>query len=120
MVLLGAIGIPEIKAHIAAFLGLVAALAVAVIGFGMPASMAGMAAVYGAGYGLWPIGWIILNVIFLYQLTAEKGEFEVLQRSIRGISDDRRLQLLFIAFSFGAFFEGPPASARRSRSPRRC
>ncbi|MFO1047943.1 MAG: L-lactate permease [Geminicoccaceae bacterium] len=106
VVLLGAIGILEIKAHIAAFLGLVAALAVAVVGFGMPASMAGMAAIYGAGYGLWPIGWIILNVIFLYQLTAEKGEFEVLQRSIRGISDDRRLQLLFIAFSFGAFFEG--------------
>ena len=53
-----------------------------------------------------PIGWIILNVIFLYQLTNEKGEFDVLQRSIRGISDDRRLQLLFIAFCFGAFFEG--------------
>ena len=72
----------------------------------MPASMALMAAVYGGGYGLWPIGWIILNVIFLYQLTNEKGEFDVLQRSIRNISDDRRLQLLFIAFSFGAFFEG--------------
>ena len=57
-------------------------------------------------FGLFPIGWIILNVIFLYQLTNEKGEFDVLQRSIRNISDDRRLQLLFIAFSFGAFFEG--------------
>jgi lactate permease len=68
--------------------------------------MAGMTAVYGAAYGLMPIGWIILNVIFLYQLTKEKGEFDVLQGSIRGISDDRRLQLLFIAFSFGAFFEG--------------
>src|SRR4051794_41916961 len=68
--------------------------------------MAVMAAVYGAGFGLWPIGWIILNIIFLYQLTQEKGEFDVLQRSIRNISDDRRLQLLFIAFSFGAFFEG--------------
>ncbi|MEK0081911.1 L-lactate permease [Benzoatithermus flavus] len=106
VVLLGAIGILEIKAHIAAILGLAAALLVAIVGFGMPAGMAGMAAVYGAGYGLWPIGWIILNVIFLYQLTSKKGEFDVLQRSIRGISDDRRLQLLFIAFSFGAFFEG--------------
>ncbi len=106
MVLLGAIGILEIKAHVAALLGLAAALAVAVVGFGMPAGMAAMAAVYGAGYGLWPIGWIILNVIFLYQLTNEKGEFDILQRSIRNISDDRRLQLLFIAFSFGAFFEG--------------
>ena len=106
VVLLGAIGILEIKAHIAAALGLVAALLVAIVGFGMPSDMALMSAVYGAGYGLWPIGWIILNVIFLYQLTSEKGEFEVLQRSIRNISDDRRLQLLFIAFSFGAFFEG--------------
>jgi lactate permease len=106
VVLLGAIGIFEIKAHIAALLGLLSALLVAVLGFGMPSSMALMSAVYGAGYGLWPIGWIILNVIFLYQLTNEKGEFDVLQRSIRGISDDRRLQLLFIAFSFGAFFEG--------------
>ena len=106
VVLLGAIGILEIKAHIAALLGLVAALLIAIVGFGMPSSMALMAAVYGGGYGLWPIGWIILNVIFLYQLTNEKGEFDVLQRSIRNISDDRRLQLLFIAFSFGAFFEG--------------
>ena len=106
VVLLGAIGIFEIRAHIAAALGLVAALLIAVVVFGMPTQMALMSAVFGAGYGLWPIGWIILNVIFLYQLTNEKGEFDVLQRSIRGISDDRRLQLLFIAFCFGAFFEG--------------
>ena len=79
---------------------------IAIVVFGMPSGMAVMSAVYGAGFGLWPIGWIILNVIFLYQLTAEKGEFDVLQRSIRNISDDRRLQLLFIAFCFGAFFEG--------------
>ncbi len=106
IVLLGAIGIFEIRAHIAAMLGLASALLVAVFGFGMPAGMAGMTAVFGAGYGLMPIGWIILNVIFLYQLTNEKGEFDVLRRSIRNISDDRRMQLLFIAFSFGAFFEG--------------
>ena len=106
LVLLGAIGIFEMRAHLAALLGLASALLVAVLGFGMPAGMAGMAAVYGAGFGLMPIGWIIVNVIFLYQLTNEKGEFDVLQRSIRGISDDRRLQLLFIAFCFGAFFEG--------------
>ena len=106
IVLLGAIGIFEIRAHIAAMLGLASALLVAVLGFGMPAGMAGMTALFGAGYGLMPIGWIILNVIFLYQLTNEKGEFDVLRRSIRNISDDRRMQLLFIAFSFGAFFEG--------------
>jgi lactate permease len=106
IVLLGAIGIFEIRAHIAALLGLASALVVAVLVFGMPAGMAGMSAVFGAGFGLMPIGWIILNVIFLYQLTNEKGEFDVLRHSIRGISDDRRMQVLFIAFSFGAFFEG--------------
>jgi lactate permease len=106
IVLLGSIGIFEMKAHLAALLGLASALLVAIVVFGMPSGMAVMSAVYGAGFGLWPIGWIILNVIFLYQLTNEKGEFDVLQRSIRGISDDRRLQLLFIAFCFGAFFEG--------------
>jgi lactate permease len=68
--------------------------------------MAATAAAYGAAFGLLPIGWLVLNIIFLYQLTNEKGEFEVLQRSISSLSDDRRLQLLFIAFSLGAFFEG--------------
>jgi lactate permease len=106
VVLLGAIGFFEVKAHWAAILGLVAALAVAIVGFGMPGKMAGMAAAYGAAFGLLPIGWLVLNIIFLYQLTNEKGEFEVLQHSISTISDDRRLQLLFIAFSLGAFFEG--------------
>ena len=106
VVLLGAIGLFNIRAHIAAMLGLVAALAVAIFAYGMPAQMAGLAAAYGAAFGLLPIGWIILNVIFLYQLTNEKGEFSVLQRSISSVSDDRRLQLLFIAFCLGAFFEG--------------
>jgi len=106
IVLLGAIGIFEIRAHVAAMLGLATALVIAVFAFGMPAGMAGMSAVFGAGYGLMPIGWIILNVIFLYQLTYEKGAFDVLRQSIRGISDDRRLQVLYIAFCFGAFFEG--------------
>ncbi|WP_295558535.1 L-lactate permease [uncultured Hyphomicrobium sp.] len=106
VVLLGAIGVFEVRAHIAALLGLAAALAVAILAYGMPPHMAGLAAAYGAAFGLLPIGWIILNVIFLYQLTSEKGEFAILQRSIGSISDDRRLQLLFIAFCLGAFFEG--------------
>src|ERR671932_116759 len=106
VVLLGTLGVIEMRAHYAAGLGLLSALLVAIFGFGMPAAPAIMAAIDGAAYGLFPIGWIIINVIFLYQLTKERGEFEVLQRSIRGISDDRRLQLLFIAFCFGAFFEG--------------
>jgi len=106
VVLLAGIGIFEIRAHIAALLGLVAALAVAVIAYGMPPDMAGLAALYGAAFGLLPIGWIILNVIFLYQLTSARGDFAILQTSIASISDDKRLQLLFIAFSLGAFFEG--------------
>lgn len=106
VVLLSAIGIFEVRAHIAALLGLVAALLVSIVGFGMPADKAGLAAAYGAAFGLLPIGWIILNIIFLYQLTSEAGAFTVLQRSISRVSDDRRLQLLFIAFSLGAFFEG--------------
>lgn len=105
-VLLGAIGVFEVRAHVAALLGLGTALLVAVLAYGMPIRMAGLAAGYGAAFGLLPIGWIILNVIFLYQLAQEKGEFIVLQRSIGAISNDRRLQLLFIAFSLGAFFEG--------------
>ena len=106
VVLLGAIGIFEVRAHVAALLGLAAALLVAIAGFGMPADMAARAAGYGAAFGLLPIGWIILNIMFLYNLTNEKGEFSILQRSISSISNDRRLQLLFIAFSLGAFFEG--------------
>jgi lactate permease len=106
VVLLGGIGLLELRAHVAALLGLAAAVAVAIFAYGMPIKMAGLAALYGAAFGLLPIGWIILNVIFLYQLTSEKGEFEVLRRSIGAISDDRRLQVLFVAFCLGAFFEG--------------
>lgn len=106
VVMLAALAFFHIKAHIAALMGLVAALVVAIWGFTMPANTAVAAALYGAAYGLFPIGWIILNVIFLYQLTERKGQFTILRESIAGISSDRRLQLLLIAFSFGAFFEG--------------
>jgi lactate permease len=105
-VLLGALGFFHLKAHIAALLGLAASLAIAIFEFGMPIQMSIMSALYGAAYGLLPIGWIILNVIFLYQLTLQKGHFQVLQNSIAGVTEDRRLQLLLIAFAFGAFFEG--------------
>jgi lactate permease len=106
VVMLAALAFFHIKAHIAALMGLVSALVVAIFGFTMPADTAVSAALYGAAYGLFPIGWIIINVIFLYQLTDRKGQFTVLRESIAGISGDRRLQLLLIAFSFGAFFEG--------------
>ena len=106
IVLLGGLAFFHIKAHWAALLALVVALLVAVAGFGMPAAMAGKTAVLGALFGLLPIGWIVLNVIFMYNLTNNAGLFEVLQKSITGITSDRRLQLLLVAFSFGAFFEG--------------
>ncbi len=106
VVLLGAIGVLRLKAHYAAALGLLAALLVAILIFGMPTGMAGRAALYGVGFGLLPIGWVIFNVISLYRLTIERGQFKILQDSISGITNDRRLQLLLIAFCFGAFFEG--------------
>ena len=106
VVMLGCIGLFHMKAHYAAMLGLGSALAVAIFGFGMPAGLALNAAGIGAAFGLLPIGWIVLNIIFLHQLTVEDGSFEVLQSSLMGITDDRRLQLLLIAFCFGAFFEG--------------
>jgi lactate permease len=105
-VMLAALAFFHIKAHIAALLGLAAALLVAIFAYAMPAQTAVSAALFGAANGLLPIGWIILNVIFLYQLTERKGYFKVLQESITGITTDRRLQLLLVAFSFGAFFEG--------------
>ncbi len=105
LVLLGALASLKIKAHVAALLGLGSALAVSVLAFGMPAGKALGASLFGAAYGLFPIGWIILNVIFLYNLAEEKGHFKVLRESLTGITGDRRLQLLLIAFSFGAFFE---------------
>jgi lactate permease len=105
-VLLGTLAFGHVKAHYAALAGLAAALLTAIIGFHMPARLAAATAVYGAGYGLFPIGWIVLNVIFMYQLTVESGRFAVLQHSLTGITKDRRLQLLLIAFCFGAFFEG--------------
>jgi lactate permease len=106
VLLLGGLAFLRLRAHAAALLGLAAAVATSVIAFGMPAGMALRTAGLGAAYGLFPIGWIILNVIFLYDLTVEKGHFAVMRESLTGITRDRRLQLLLIAFSFGAFFEG--------------
>src|SRR3954463_1442140 len=106
IVLLGALALGRLKAHVAALLGLATALVVAIAVFGMPARLALAAAGYGAAYGLLPIGWIVLNVMFLYHLTEHRGRFAVLRESITGITRDRRLQLLLVAFCFGAFFEG--------------
>jgi len=104
--LLALIASGRVKAPIAAIIALMVAIAVAVYVFTMPANLAIRASLLGAVIGFFPIGWIILNVIFLYKLTVERGVFETLQTTIGRVTADRRLQLLLIAFSFGAFFEG--------------
>jgi lactate permease len=96
----------KVKAHIAAIIALIVANLVAIVIFTMPAGMSIRASLLGVVTGFFPIGWIVLNVIFLYRLTVAKGAFETLQTTIGGVTKDRRLQLLLIAFSFGAFFEG--------------
>jgi lactate permease len=106
VVLLGAIAWLEIRIHRAALLGLGVALAVALFAYRMPADLALATAAYGAAYGLFPIGWIILNLIFLYTLTVKKGLFAVLRQSLADLAPDPRVQVILIAFSFGAFFEG--------------
>ena len=106
VVLLGAIAWLEIRIHLAALLGLVVALGVALFGFHMPLDAALATAGYGAAFGLFPIGWIILNLIFLYHLTVERGLFAVLRGNLAAIAPDPRVQVILIAFSFGAFFEG--------------
>ncbi|HEY7089974.1 MAG TPA: L-lactate permease, partial [Tepidisphaeraceae bacterium] len=106
VVLLGLLATSRIPAHFAALLGLATSLAVAIFVYGMPARLASFAAIDGAAYGLFPIGWIVLCAIFVYDITVHTGQFEIVKRSIAGIADDRRIQAILIAFSFGAFIEG--------------
>ncbi len=106
VVLLGLLALFHVRAHIAALAGLLTSLLVAVIVYGMPVKLAVAAAGNGAAYGLFPIGWIVLNAIFVYDITVATGKFEVIRHTIAGLAGDRRLQALLIAFSFGAFIEG--------------
>ncbi|RYX86929.1 MAG: L-lactate permease [Bradyrhizobiaceae bacterium] len=106
VILLVLIATNKVKAHIAAIIALVLANLVAIYAFTMPANMSIRASALGVVTGFFPIGWIVLNVIFMYRLTVDSGRFEILQRAIGGVTNDRRLQILLIAFSFGAFFEG--------------
>lgn len=106
VVLLGSIAILRIRIHFAALLGLGVALVVALAVYRMPVGAATATTLYGGAYGLFPIGWIILNLIFLYQLTVERGLFAVLRGNLAALAPDPRVQVILIAFSFGAFFEG--------------
>ncbi len=102
-VMLGALRRP---AWMAATAALASALAVALAGYGMPLRLALLATVYGAAYGIFPIAWIVFASIMLYRLAVDTGKFEIIKDSVGGLTDDRRLQAMFIAFSFGAFIEG--------------
>jgi len=104
--LLAMIASGKVKAHIAAIIAVIVANLITIFVFTMPAEMSIRASILGVVSGFFPIGWIVLNVIFLYRITVATGRFELLKRAVGGVTEDRRLQLLLIAFSFGAFFEG--------------
>src|SRR5438876_3897781 len=105
-VLLGSIALLRIRIHLSALLGLGVALIITLGIYRMPFRAAAASVFFGAAYGLFPIGWIILNLIFLYQLTVKAGLFEILRESLSGLAPDPRVQVILIAFCFGAFFEG--------------
>jgi lactate permease len=106
VLLLAGIGLFRIRVHFAALSGLLAALLIAIFVYRMPAQAALAGGLYGAAFGLFPIGWIILNVVFLYQLTVQRGHFEVLRESLLSLAPDPRVQVILVAFAFGAFLEG--------------
>lgn len=105
-VLLGLLAFWHVKAHLAALAALATAWGIAIFVYGMPAPMTAAASIFGAAFGLFPIGWIVLNAIFIYQISVDTGQFESLKSQIAGVASDRRIQALLIAFSFGAFIEG--------------
>jgi lactate permease len=90
----------------AAAVAALVAVVVAVLAFGMAPRMAVMAFVHGAAYGLLPVGWTIFNAMLLYNVTVQTGKFDVVRRSVAGLSGDARIQAILIAFAFGAFLEG--------------
>ncbi|HET9191653.1 MAG TPA: L-lactate permease [Vicinamibacterales bacterium] len=106
VVLFVMLGVLRKAAWISALAALVSALIVALVAYGMPADLAVIATIYGAAYGVFPIAWIVFASIMLYRLAVDTGKFEIIKDSVGSLTDDRRLQAMFIAFSFGAFIEG--------------
>lgn len=104
--LLGLLAFWRVRAHFAALAGLCVAALIAITIYRMPAQLTLAAALFGSAYGLFPIGWILLNAMFIYAISVESGQFAVLQKQLSSVSRDRRIQALLIAFSFGAFVEG--------------
>ena len=104
--LLWALAIKRMKGHIAGILTLLLTIVVVILVYRMPVTVALSASLYGIVNGIWPIAWIVVTAVFLYNLTVEAGQFDIIKSSISSISDDRRLQALLVAFCFGAFLEG--------------
>ncbi|QBE61687.1 lactate permease LctP family transporter [Pseudoduganella lutea] len=101
-----ALAVLRMKGHVAGSVTLALALLVAIFAYGMPVPHALASAAYGFAYGLWPIAWIIITAVFLYKIVERTGQLAVIRASILSITDDQRLQMLLIGFSFGAFLEG--------------
>jgi lactate permease len=101
-----ALAIKRMKGYLAGISTLLIALVLAMVFYKMPAQMAIMSATQGAVYGILPIGWIIITSVFLYKITVKTGHFDIIRNSVLSITEDRRLQALLVAFSFGAFLEG--------------
>jgi lactate permease len=106
VLLLVLIAVFNVKIHRAALVALAATVAVALGVYHMPVAYAASSLAYGVGYGLFPIGWLVLNVIFVYQLTVRRGLFDVLRQSLAQIAPDPRIQIILIAYAFGSFLEG--------------
>jgi lactate permease len=106
LVLLGLLAGFRVRAHLCAMAGALTAVLCAIFVFGMPAKLAVTAFFYGAAFGLLKIVWIVIAAVFLYDITVETGQFEIMKQSVAAITPDRRLQLLLVAFCFGAFIEG--------------
>ena len=106
LVLFVMLGVLRKPAWMAAVSALVSALVVALAVYGMPVQLALISTLYGAATGLFPIAWIVFTSIMLYRLAVDTGKFEIIKDSVGGLTSDRRLQAMFIAFSFGAFIEG--------------
>ena len=106
LVLFVMLGVLRKPAWMSALTALASALVIALAVYGMPAQLAVVATLYGAAFGIFPIAWIVFASIFLYRLAVDAGKFGIIKDSIGGLTNDRRLQAMFIAFSFGAFIEG--------------
>jgi L-lactate permease len=106
LVLFVMLGVKRKPAWMAALAALGTALVIALAVYRMPVQLAAISTLFGAAFGIFPIAWIVFSSILLYRLAVDTGKFEIIKDSVGGLTNDRRLQAMFIAFSFGAFIEG--------------